>query len=520
MMGSVTQPDGRAREQPAQPVDATEKFGGLYDGFDAYRTVTEADYVSLLTEGLVVPDTNVFLNLYRYSEQTRTSLLTVLAALGDRLWVPRHVMVEFWRLRETVLLDPRDTDKTAKDLADRRDEALVAVRTWANRVGLAQEQRDEMSSTLSEAFQKVTASISDLADSDASQFATHTDKDPVLTGLEPILDGRVGLALDEAEHKKDLAEGLRRVQEKIPPGFKDTGKPGNAPAGDYLIWAQTLREAKARKRDVLFVTGDVKDDWWRREHGELRGPLPELAEELRKVAGTRLLMLRPESLAIHARRILNLDVLDESVEEIERVGEGENGGWTVEAVGQFLGRLSGEGWSLQDQAIRMAATQGGLIPRELVYSLGSLDKDRSLRGFTRPINRITQEFREQGIIAPSAIDILQTEYDPARGQPAGWATGFRIPEVLVPLVQEWHRTGDEEPQKSPPVLRWLEAIKEFTALGHDIDGAKPELDENGNAFWTCRNCGSTCSLTGPGGRWVSPTGSSSCPGRAQDRNPG
>src|SRR5712691_8726928 len=69
--------------------------GGLYDGFEAYRTATADDYHGLLTRGLVVPDTNVFLNLYRYNDLTRSDLFRVLGGLGDSLWVPRQVMVEF-----------------------------------------------------------------------------------------------------------------------------------------------------------------------------------------------------------------------------------------------------------------------------------------------------------------------------------------------------------------------------------------------------------------------------------------
>lgn len=37
--------------------------GGLFDGFEHYRTPTHEDYKRLLTRGLVAPDTNVFLNL-------------------------------------------------------------------------------------------------------------------------------------------------------------------------------------------------------------------------------------------------------------------------------------------------------------------------------------------------------------------------------------------------------------------------------------------------------------------------
>jgi hypothetical protein len=67
------------------------------------------------------------------------------------------------------------------------------------------------------------------------------------------------------------------------------------------------------------VTGDVKEDWWRREHGELRGPRPELVDEMRVSAGVRLFMIRPETLLLYGSQVLQVKVREESVEDIERV---------------------------------------------------------------------------------------------------------------------------------------------------------------------------------------------------------
>jgi len=302
-------------------LDFPEIGNGLYGGFEGYRTATDTKYHRLLADGLVVPDTNVFLNLYRYNEQTRSDLLTVLSGLGDRLWVPRQVMEEFWRNREGVLRDPRDTEKTATELAGQREKALGIFHTWVNRVGLPPERSDQMISALTKAFDEVIAGVSELADHNASQFARDTNNDPVLKGLESILRGRVGGAMDESDYKAALEEAKRRGAEKRPPGYKDSGKQDSAAAGDYLVWAQILAEAKLRERDVLIVTGDVKEDWWRREHGELRGPRLELVQEMRISAGGRLFMMRPETLLLHGSQVLQVQVREGSVEDIERVTE-------------------------------------------------------------------------------------------------------------------------------------------------------------------------------------------------------
>jgi hypothetical protein len=299
--------------------EMAENRAGLYDGFEGYRTATDAEYHRLLTSGLVIPDTNVFLNLYRYNEHTRSDLLTVLSGLGNRLWVPRQVMEEFWRNREGVLRDPRDTEKTAIELMGQRERAVITFRTWANRVGLPARRGDQLIKVLTGAFDEVISGVGELADRDAGQFARDTNKDPVLASLEPILRGSIGRGMDKADYAAALEEAKKRGAEKRPPGYKDSGKQDPAAAGDYLIWAQVLREAKLRERDVLLVTGDVKEDWWRREHGELRGPRPELVDEMRVSAGVRLFMIRPETLLLYGSQVLQVEVREESVEDIERV---------------------------------------------------------------------------------------------------------------------------------------------------------------------------------------------------------
>jgi PIN like domain len=307
-------PDHQSRDQPQL------EASGLYDGFEAYRTPTESDYRVLLTRGLVVPDTNVFLNLYRYNEQTRDDLFSVMHSLGDRLWVPNWVMKEFWCNRENVLQDPRDTAVTEKALFSSRDRACETVRGWANRVGLRKDRIVELTATLERAFDTVVESVRQLADVRAAEFARDTNKDVVLSKLEPLLHGRIGPPFTRDEYKKALADAKERFEERRPPGYKDAGKGTDNAPGDYLVWRQVLLEVRSRQQqNVLIVTGDVKEDWWRKERGELRGPRPELVQELKEFAGARLFMLRPETLLLQARQILRIKVHDESLQDVERV---------------------------------------------------------------------------------------------------------------------------------------------------------------------------------------------------------
>lgn len=294
--------------------------GGIFDGgFETYRTVTEEDYRFLLASGLVVLDTNALLNLYRYHAKTREDLLGILTRIKDRLWIPYQAMYEFWQGRSSVIGNhSREIEGIIDSLFKSRSDLERGIRTWANRIGLPQEEAAEILSTIESAVGDVTDKIREMSADDAFKHAEDTAKDPVITALSSILEGNVGDPLTPDELRKVKKEAAQRIADKRPPGWKDAGKRDN-PEGDYIIWFQTLLEAKRRRTDVLFVTGDVKDDWWRREQGEVRGPLPELAYEMRVVADARLFMLRPASLLIHAGDALGLQISKESVQDAQRV---------------------------------------------------------------------------------------------------------------------------------------------------------------------------------------------------------
>ncbi|MEB5930967.1 PIN domain-containing protein [Pseudomonas mosselii] len=85
--------------------------------------------------------------------------------------------------------------------------------------------------------------------------------------------------LDMTEIEKDLKI---RNQFKIPPGYKDSAKDENQ-IGDLLIWQETLNLAKANSKDVIFVSGDEKNDWWHQSGGRKLYPRFELVDEFRRI---------------------------------------------------------------------------------------------------------------------------------------------------------------------------------------------------------------------------------------------
>ncbi|MFL6239308.1 MAG: PIN-like domain-containing protein [Actinomycetes bacterium] len=421
-------------------------LGGIYDRFEGYRTPTPDDVNTVLTSGLVVLDTNVLLNLYRYNAESRQAMLDVLTALGDRLWIPHQVMKEFWRNRERALSDPRtDVAESISKLRNHRDAIVEVVSQWVNRAALNVDVAAGHKAAVAETVEAVINELESLVDPKLDQ-ARNTANDTVLSLLEPVLEGHIGAAMAPDAYRAAIAEGQRRADAGEPPGFGDAKtKADRGPegaAGDFLVWEQLLLEASKRLLDVLLVTGDVnKGDWWRREGASARGPRNELVQELKHRAGTRLFMLRPEELLARARTALSVHVKDESVQDVERADRSwsrptdeleASTGWTPAALEELLYRLARQA-PVQGEALRVALAQDGFVSREDVYRIGEYGPERQLKGFTRPINRLVQQLRDEGHLAHDAEDVLQPVYE-HQSHGFGWVDGFRVPAQIVELV--------------------------------------------------------------------------------------
>ncbi|MFJ4709712.1 PIN-like domain-containing protein [Streptomyces anulatus] len=392
--------DEEAHSGPSSEVPSR----GLFDGFSGYVTPTEDNWKDVLGSGMVVVDTNVLLNLYRYNQDARDSLLSALHKFGDRLWVPNQVMGEFWRNRESALEDPgKQLNQSATALRADLQKAVSDLRNWVNRVSLDRPNAMKLESTLARAFDEVIAKMEAVVDSSGTEMAQDTTKDAVISALAELLSGKVGGQLNAADHASAVVEGKRRIQEEIPPGYKDKKKQGrgdDTEVGDYLVWVQVILEAQKRGNDVLLVTGDAKEDWWRIKNGMTLGPRNELAEELLSEAKVRLYMLKPDRLLTYARDFLHVEVTEGSVQNVEMVDAQSTTDATfavlegladVDATGAMLGAWreiqkalikalphdsSGRGRSSTIARLR-ELEQLGITPGEVLQSIRNLQQMRN-----------------------------------------------------------------------------------------------------------------------------------------------
>ena len=198
----------------------------------------------------------------------------IFTRLKDRLWVPHQAMFEFFENRSSVIASrSEEADQAIDELRKKSLELESVIRQWAKRIGLSAASTTRLAKSIHKTVDDIADKIEGQSSDDSFERAEDTAEDPVITSLTSILEMAVGDPLPGDELQAAKKEARYRLAEKIPPGWRDASKRKN-PEGDYLIWHQMVREAKSRNADVLLITGDIKDDWWWREHGEARGPLP------------------------------------------------------------------------------------------------------------------------------------------------------------------------------------------------------------------------------------------------------
>lgn len=276
----------------------------------------QKDIEKIWAECIFVLDANVLLSLYRYSDSTRAELLTVFGKLQNRIWVPHQVAQEYLINRLSVIADQvkvyddavKKVDALKKLLENKSQHPFVGSELLSSVDGLFSKLVNEFKGNQKAHERRVSA-------------------DEIKDRLEVLLEGRVGAAYDRLAVEDILKDGKLRYDEKIPPGYADVKKGGDSvlfadrcrPYGDYIAWLQTMDKAKLDSKPVVFITGDVKEDWWVSILGRTVGPQPQLIEEFLTRTGQAFYMYTPDLFLERAGDFLNQAATEQSLNEIRDV---------------------------------------------------------------------------------------------------------------------------------------------------------------------------------------------------------
>ena len=276
-----------------------------------YIGLTDTEKQELLGRALIVLDTNVLLNLYRFSKSTREALLDALRSYENQLWMPYQIAIELMRKR------PKIIDESVKKYGS----LITAGNGFVEKC--SQELRiNPNDPACIELRDYITSWIEDKKQNNL--LVTSWNDDSILIQILKLFDGKVGKAYSDKELEDIKKDGKLRYDKKIPPGYKDANKStennDNNAYGDLIYWKQILDYAKETSSDVVLVTGDKKDDWWAKtEDKKIIGPRPELIKEFYDVTSKTIYMYDMNQFIQFAGKELDKKVVD----EIQSISMGE-----------------------------------------------------------------------------------------------------------------------------------------------------------------------------------------------------
>lgn len=247
-----------------------EKINKLLDGEDC----------------IIIFDTNVYLNLYEYSPEASDFFIEIIYLTIDKIYLPSTVKREFDKNHETcfgrqkkkfenvahILKKPTDQmrDKIKKQISILRNFKFPDI--------------DKLESRIEDEINNIEDIFNDYVDShDTLNIINNRflDKDKInnlvndLVNRNRLLDG---FNLDEIYRLCE--EGEKRYKKDIPPGYKDSkDKSGVQMYNDFIIWKEAIRYCKDNKKNLIFVTDDVKEDWYKLCGKERIGFREELNKE-------------------------------------------------------------------------------------------------------------------------------------------------------------------------------------------------------------------------------------------------
>ncbi|MDD2271385.1 MAG: PIN domain-containing protein [Desulfuromonadaceae bacterium] len=267
----------------------------------------------LWENSLFTVDTNILLNLYRYSDSTRNEVLQILKAMKDRLWLPHRAAQEYFNNRLGVISQQEKA----------YEEAIKTLNTLQSDLSNARQHpflSEKLMQKLSTVIKEVVSELGDNKDIHAKR----TQGDEIQQAIGDLFNGRVGTSYSEEQLDEICKEGDDRYNRKIPPGYKDDGKdesssPGLAKYrkyGDLIIWKQVIDKANEVKKGIIFVNDDKKEDWWLIFRGKTLGPRPELISEFIEKCSQNFYMYQADRFFEFAAEHLKQKITPASVDEI------------------------------------------------------------------------------------------------------------------------------------------------------------------------------------------------------------
>lgn len=280
-----------------------------------YR-LTEENIRYLWSNCVFVLDTNVLLNAYRYSPKLRNGLIDTLTKISDRIWIPYQVIMEYYENKPSVISGEINNYENIKKIIP---EAKTAIEDQIKKNNLLRkhsacaEITKTLQDKLEQRFKEIDTDLQDII----KKYPTRDDFESFNDIIIKLLDGKVGKPYSVEKLEQISQEGSTRCKLRLPPGYediKDKDKHGIRKYGDIIIWFQIIDFAKENKKPIIFISEDLKEDWWWSPSKSTLGPRPELIQEFKSRTDTIFYMYSMDQFMKYANKYIETNIASDIIE--------------------------------------------------------------------------------------------------------------------------------------------------------------------------------------------------------------
>ena len=326
--------------------------------FKNYYPIPENKYSDIWNDAIFIFDTNILLNLFRYPKEARNDFLKILPKIKSRVHIPFIAGLEFFENIESVTKSQINAyeqiyglfEKVGQEHKTQSDNLVLNIKklNLENRhFSISEKKLIEEIQSNSQSYLQKLQNIQEEYSSAKKKSSLKIDDikkehSKLLQKLESLFKNRVGKALpnQEAIDKID-AEAKKRYERLIPPGYRDISKSRNSNKRylaynslvykreycDFYLWKEIIDLAKKSEKkivNIILITDDVKEDWWRITNGETKGPRIELIDEIKHQSQNKVknfLMYNSLRFLEFAVKKYNLKVNKNTLSQIKLVQE-------------------------------------------------------------------------------------------------------------------------------------------------------------------------------------------------------
>lgn len=265
--------------------------------FFEYYKWTESEISNFWKTSLFTFDTNILLDSFKLPQELSDLLFSVLSKIQDRIVLTYQVAFEYHKNINSVL----------KKELEKYDESLRMLRK------LNEDLSSQHRHPYIKNYKKSLKTIEDKLESSKKKFSSKIKEHPNKSKICNIFEKKLLPKFSLEKLNEIYNEGETRYKDKIPPGYNDKDKkPENDKYGDLIIWKEIIEYSSKEKKDIIFITNDKKDDWFKDG-----SPRIELIREFyEKTSGKNIYIIDLKTFLFESNKFLDSNVGNSKLETL------------------------------------------------------------------------------------------------------------------------------------------------------------------------------------------------------------